>query len=171
LERASAGHSLPPGWPQAVGAEGRPSNGDGAPLRLSETTTAARRVSAAVERVIAGIGAAVEAAVICLLAEGNLLLEGVPGVGKTMLARAVARSVGGTFRRIQATPDLLPSDVTGVSVYEQELTRSASTSRRSSGRSSGPTSPTGHRRNRRSGRPWQRPSGSGIGHGLLTRRV
>src|SRR5919206_3272889 len=90
------------------------------PSSLSETTAAARRLSAAVEQVIAGGHGAVEAAVICLLAEGNLLLEGVPGVGKTMLGRALARSMGGTFRRVQATPDLLPSDLTGISVFDQE---------------------------------------------------
>jgi MoxR-like ATPase len=86
-----------------------------------ETARAVQLVVGNVERVIAGNAAAVRAAVLCLLSEGNLLLEGVPGVGKTTLAKAVARSIGGTFNRVQATPDLLPSDLTGVSVYHQEL--------------------------------------------------
>ena len=72
-----------------------------------------------VRRVIAGNDDAVETAAICLFADGNLLLEGVPGVGKTTLARSLAVSIGGAFSRIQATPDLLPSDLTGISVYEQ----------------------------------------------------
>ncbi len=74
-------------------------------------------VLASVSRVIDGKPAAVRAALVCLLAEGHLLIEDVPGVGKTMLARALAASVDGTVRRIQFTPDLLPGDVTGVSVY------------------------------------------------------
>ena len=74
-------------------------------------------VLASVSRVIDGKPAAVRAALVCLLAEGHLLIEDVPGVGKTMLARALTASVDATVRRIQFTPDLLPGDVTGVSVY------------------------------------------------------
>jgi len=78
-----------------------------------------RRLVDNVRRVIAGNDAAVELAALCLFADGNLLLEGVPGVGKTTLARSLAISFGGEFSRVQATPDLLPSDLTGVSVYDQ----------------------------------------------------
>jgi MoxR-like ATPase len=72
-----------------------------------------------VERVIRGKRPAIHLALVCLLAEGHLLVEDVPGVGKTSLAKAIARSIGGTWRRIQFTPDLLPSDVTGVSVWNR----------------------------------------------------
>ncbi|WP_376790440.1 AAA family ATPase [Thermoflexus sp.] len=77
----------------------------------------ARRLVENIERVIFGKRDAVELAVIGLLAQGHLLIEDVPGVGKTMLAKAIARSIGGTFRRIQFTPDMLPSDITGVSIF------------------------------------------------------
>ncbi|GIV83244.1 MAG: ATPase [Candidatus Roseilinea sp.] len=73
-----------------------------------------------VERVIFGKRDVIELTAICLLCQGHLLIEDVPGVGKTMLAKALARSIGGTFKRIQFTPDMLPSDVTGASIYNQK---------------------------------------------------
>lgn len=80
----------------------------------------ARQVADNVERVIVGKRPAIELLLVALLCEGHVLIEDVPGVGKTMLARALAISLGGTFRRLQCTPDLLPNDVTGVSVYNQK---------------------------------------------------
>lgn len=84
-----------------------------------QVQSVAERLSRNVERVLVGKRAIVELAVVTLLCEGHLLIEDVPGIGKTTLARALARSIGGTFRRLQCTPDLLPSDVTGVSVFDQ----------------------------------------------------
>jgi MoxR-like ATPases len=72
-----------------------------------------------VERVIQGKRDVIQLALTCLVADGHLLIEDVPGVGKTMLAKAIARSIDGTWHRIQFTPDLLPSDVTGVSVWNR----------------------------------------------------
>ena len=73
-----------------------------------------------IETVIRGKRRAIHLALVCLFAEGHLLVEDVPGVGKTSLAKAIARSVGGSWRRIQFTPDLLPSDVTGISVWDRQ---------------------------------------------------
>jgi MoxR-like ATPase len=80
----------------------------------------ARRLAENVERVIVGKREVIELATVALLCEGHVLFEDVPGVGKTMLARALAVTLGLVFRRIQFTPDLLPNDVTGVSVYNQK---------------------------------------------------
>lgn len=73
-----------------------------------------------VEQVIVGKRDVIELLMVALLCEGHVLLEDVPGTGKTMLARSMAISLGGTFKRLQCTPDLLPNDVTGVSVYNQQ---------------------------------------------------
>src|SRR6266540_2729079 len=73
-----------------------------------------------VERVVQGKRPEIRLALAALVAEGHILIEDVPGVGKTMLAKAIARSIDCSFRRIQFTPDLLPTDVTGVNVYNQE---------------------------------------------------
>ncbi len=80
----------------------------------------AQRIIGNVEKVIVGKSRAVELGVVALMCQGHALIEDVPGVGKTMLARSLARSVGCTFKRIQFTPDLLPTDVTGVSIYNQK---------------------------------------------------
>ena len=86
---------------------------------LDELSAVAERIRGSVESVIEGKPEAVRIALTVLLAEGHLLLEDVPGVGKTMLAKALAKSVDCTVRRIQFTPDLLPSDVTGTNVFDQ----------------------------------------------------
>lgn len=80
----------------------------------------ADRIVENVGRVIIGKRTEVELALIGMLSQGHLLIEDVPGVGKTMLARSLAISLGGSFRRIQFTPDMLPSDVTGVSIFNQQ---------------------------------------------------
>jgi len=71
-------------------------------------------------QVIVGKGRALELMTVALLAGGHILLEDVPGLGKTLMAKALARSIGGSFKRIQCTPDLMPSDVTGLSIYNQK---------------------------------------------------
>jgi MoxR-like ATPase len=76
-------------------------------------------LAAQLESVLRGKRRAVHLALVCLFSEGHLLIEDVPGVGKTSLAKAIARSIGGAWRRVQFTPDLLPSDVTGVSVWDR----------------------------------------------------
>ena len=79
----------------------------------------ARRVVQNVERVIVGKGDVVELMLVALLCEGHVLIEDVPGIGKTMLARSISRSLDCTFRRVQCTPDLLPADITGTYIYNQ----------------------------------------------------
>jgi MoxR-like ATPase len=91
-----------------------------APAPLSQNDIGAvRRLEDAVATVIRGKPEAIRAAVVTLLSRGHLLIEDIPGVGKTTLARTLAAALGGTFRRIQFTSDLLPSDIVGVSVYDQ----------------------------------------------------
>jgi MoxR-like ATPase len=80
----------------------------------------ARRVRANVERVIVGKPEIIDHALVAVLCEGHILIEDVPGIGKTMLAKALARSLGCTFRRIQCTPDLLPADITGLEFFNQK---------------------------------------------------
>ena len=87
---------------------------------LDDLVRSAHRVGTAVESVIEGKAGAIRLALTVLLAEGHVLIEDVPGVGKTMLAKTLARSTDCSVRRIQFTPDLLPSDITGVSAYNQE---------------------------------------------------
>ena len=87
---------------------------------MQKAQEVAEKVIANVEKVIVGKHHEVQLTLLALLCRGHLLIEDVPGVGKTMLAKSIARSIGCTFRRIQFTPDMLPSDVTGVSVFNQK---------------------------------------------------
>jgi MoxR-like ATPase len=89
------------------------------PMPIEQFLELSKRIIETIETVIDGKREAVETALTVLLAEGHLLIEDVPGVGKTMLARALARSVDCSVSRIQFTPDLLPADITGVSVFNQ----------------------------------------------------
>ena len=86
---------------------------------MSDPKDIASQIIENVERVIVGKHATVQLAIVGLLCQGHLLIEDVPGVGKTMLAKSLARSIGCQFRRIQFTPDMLPSDVTGVRIFDQ----------------------------------------------------
>jgi MoxR-like ATPase len=92
--------------------------GPGMDLIGLRTTVDALRANVA--RVIVGQSASIDLLLVALLAEGHVLIEDVPGMGKTVLARALARSIGGEFQRIQCTPDLLPGDVTGISYFNQQ---------------------------------------------------
>ena len=87
---------------------------------LGDVVQVMGRVRQAIESVIEGKRSSVDLALVVLLAEGHLLVEDVPGVGKTMLAKALGRSIDCSVRRVQFTPDLLPSDITGVSIFNQE---------------------------------------------------
>ena len=112
------------GWLDERG-RGRSRGAPGEPAPLSEAgaaefQAAASRIATAVNGFIQGKAEVVDLALVCLLAEGHLLLEDVPGVGKTSLARSLAGALGTPWQRIQFTPDLLPGDVTGVSVFHQD---------------------------------------------------
>jgi MoxR-like ATPase len=87
---------------------------------MKDVQAIAERIINNVEKVIIGKHDEIRLTLVSLLCRGHLLIEDVPGVGKTMLARSIAKSIGCTFRRIQFTPDMLPSDVTGVSVFNQK---------------------------------------------------
>ncbi len=113
-EEADAGTAADPAAAERDG-EARPT-----PLPVSEAADLVDRVTDNVSQVIVGNDAAIEHILVTVLGRGHLLLEDVPGVGKTMLARSLATSVDCEFKRVQFTPDLLPSDVTGINVYNQK---------------------------------------------------
>ena len=109
-----------PDRPTEPQPDGREAVATGEKVEAIDVRGLSVRLAENVEKVIIGKHQEVQLTLVALLCQGHVLVEDVPGVGKTMLAKAIARSVGCTFKRVQFTPDLLPSDVTGVSVYNQK---------------------------------------------------
>src|SRR5579872_6075630 len=93
---------------------------ESAPLTIGDVQALAETVRANVARVIIGKLDVIDLLLIALLSDGHVLLEDVPGMGKTVMAKALARSIDATFQRVQGTPDLLPTDLTGVSYFDQQ---------------------------------------------------
>ena len=93
---------------------------DRQPVEVEAAAATIRRIVDNLASVVHAPAETLRLCVLCLVSEGHLILEDFPGVGKTMLAKAIARSIDCSFRRIQFTPDLLPTDVTGVNVFNQE---------------------------------------------------
>src|SRR6266702_7628842 len=106
MSRGDSGSETPPRGGKAAGG--------------ADVAATATKILANIEKVIIGKRAQVSLCLVAYFCEGHILLEDVPGTAKTMLGRALARSVGCTFKRIQCTPDLLPTDVTGVSIFNQK---------------------------------------------------
>jgi len=98
----------------------RPSVTDGIQVNRSQQTRQIEELRTALNRALRGKANVVEQVLACLLARGHLLLEDLPGLGKTTLAKAIAAAIGGQFARVQCTPDLLPGDITGFSVFNQK---------------------------------------------------
>jgi MoxR-like ATPase len=116
-QRVDLGRTDGPGVATADPAD---SPGQGAPVDLATVQQVGGQIAAAISNVVLGKPEVIRLAIIAVLAEGHLLIEDVPGTGKTVLAKSLARTVDSTVSRVQFTPDLMPSDVTGVSIYDRQ---------------------------------------------------